>query len=61
MQAAGVDLPTAISERQETALVTQRHEQHSLKRDPLSNLKNHLSKRPGFEFDERPPDEKKLL
>jgi hypothetical protein len=29
--------------------------------DPLANLRDRLSKRPGFEFDERPPDIKKLI
>lgn len=29
--------------------------------DPLANLRDRLNKRPGFEFDERPPDIKKLI
>ena len=31
------------------------------KRDPLANLRERTNKRPGFEFDERPPDVKKLI
>jgi hypothetical protein len=30
-------------------------------RDALANLRNRLTNRPGFQFDERPPDEKKLI
>lgn len=30
-------------------------------RDALANLRSRLTNRPGFEFDERPPDEKKLI
>lgn len=30
-------------------------------RDALANLRSRLTNRPGFQFDERPPDEKKLI
>jgi hypothetical protein len=29
--------------------------------DPLANLRDRLTRRPGFEYDDRPPDEKKLI
>lgn len=29
--------------------------------DPLANLRDRLTRRPGFEYDGRPPDEKKLI
>jgi hypothetical protein len=31
------------------------------KRDPLKNLRERMNKRPGFEFNENPPDKKKLI
>jgi hypothetical protein len=32
-----------------------------IRRDPLSNLRDRLNKRPGFQFDESPPNEKNLI
>jgi hypothetical protein len=29
--------------------------------DPLANLRERLTRRPGFNYDDRPPDEKKLI
>jgi hypothetical protein len=29
--------------------------------DPLANLRDRLTRRPGFQYDDRPPDEKKLI
>ena len=29
--------------------------------DPIANLRDRLTRRPGFEYDDRPPDEKKLI
>ena len=29
--------------------------------DPLANLRDRLNRRPGFQYDDRPPDEKKLI
>jgi hypothetical protein len=29
--------------------------------DPLANLRDRLTRRPGFKYDDRPPDEKKLI
>jgi hypothetical protein len=29
--------------------------------DPLANLRERLTRRPGFHYDDRPPDEKKLI
>jgi hypothetical protein len=29
--------------------------------DPLANLRDRLTRRPGFQYDDRPPDEGKLI
>ncbi|MEP6755969.1 MAG: TraK family protein [Chthonomonadales bacterium] len=58
LEAAGADLPGSASPTRETGPPLQ---QVTLKRDPLANLRDRVNKRPGFEFDERPPDRKKLI
>ena len=60
MEAAGAYLPKSDLDQNKFP-ATPDENVATMRRDPLANLKNHLSKRPGFEFDERPPDEKKLL
>lgn len=61
LEAAGADLPIRETNRQDVAPAAEHRQQNSGKRDPLSNLRTHLNKRPGFEFDERPPDKNKLI
>ncbi|MDQ2843367.1 MAG: TraK family protein [Acidobacteriota bacterium] len=61
LEAAGADLPVREMSRQDVAPAGEHREQNIGKRDPLSNLRSHLNKRPGFEFDERPPDKNKLI
>jgi hypothetical protein len=63
LEAAGAAEPT-LPPAQERAPVLVNHAEPSTRltrRDPLANLRDRLNKRPGFEFDERPPDEKKLI
>jgi len=61
LEAAGADLPVRETSRQDVAPASEHRERNIGKRDPLSNLRTHLNKRPGFEFDERPPDKNKLI
>ena len=60
MEAAGTDLPKNDLDQNKFP-ANPGQNLAAIRRDPLANLKTHLNKRPGFEFDERPPDEKKLF
>jgi len=63
LEAAGSLSPTVSTERERATVRARETELRSagLQRDPLSNLRDRLNKRTGFQFDERPPDEKKLI
>jgi hypothetical protein len=65
LEAAGADLPGDGTEPEVTralgALPNGASNSDTPKRDALANLRDRMNKRPGFEFDERPPDEKKLI
>jgi hypothetical protein len=63
LELQGVPLPTLDRSGQETRTTTSKQEPASegTGRDALANLRNRLNNRPGFQFDERPPDEKKLI
>jgi len=61
MESSGADFPVRQASRQNQAQATEYSQPTLGKRDPLLNLKTHLNKRPGFEFDERPPDKNKLI
>jgi hypothetical protein len=61
LEAAGVDMPSGGTQPVETALPRRTPQPDSTKRDALANLRERTSNRPGFEFDERPPDVKKLI
>jgi len=62
MEAAGADLPKSeidsprLPPAFDSALADAK-----APHDPLANLRDRLNRRPGFQFDERPPDEKKLI
>jgi hypothetical protein len=59
LETSGADLPTLgvdVQTARPTAAI-----KDAVKRDAVSNLRERLNKRRGFEYDERPPDEKKLI
>lgn len=65
LEAAGADLPgtnwkTQVAEAKGKS-VSESSIPESPKRDALANLRQRMNKRPGFEFDEGPPDETKLI
>ena len=63
LESAGSAVPTIPPDQKRAPLSVSDAEQRSgpTSRDPLANLRERLNKRPGFQFDERPPDEKKLI
>jgi hypothetical protein len=63
LEGAGGVLPTTPPDQERAPVIVSDGEQRlgSTRRDPLANLRDRLHKRPGFQFDERPPDEKKLI
>ncbi len=65
LEAEGADLPVGDKDREVTRAAGAQPRQNtnpgSFKRDPLANLRKSLNNRPGFQFDESPPDEKKLI
>jgi hypothetical protein len=63
LETAGALFATASSEQKRVSVRARDTEPSSAgpRRDPLSNLRERLNKRTGFQFDERPPDEKKLI
>jgi hypothetical protein len=62
-ESAGAALPTILPDQERAPVIISHAEERSgpTRRDPLANLRDRLNKRPGFQFDERPPDEKKLV
>ena len=65
LEAAGADLPGANWRTQAAEAKGKSVSESSIperpKHDALANLRQRMSKRPGFEFDEHPPDEAKLI
>jgi hypothetical protein len=61
LEAAGADLPNDPAQNRDLKSPTSPNNSNSGKRDPLANLRERMNQRPGFEFDERPPDMKKLI
>ena len=61
LEAAGADMPRRGADLVETASLRRGSQSDSPKRDVLANLRERINSRPGFEFDERPPDLKKLI
>ncbi len=63
LEAAGAAIPVVSPEQERAAVGVHDTRQGAAgpQRDPLSNLRDRLDKRTGFQFDERPPDEKKLI
>ncbi len=65
LEAAGADLPSANWKTQAAEAKGKSLSESSIperpKHDALANLRQRMNKRPGFEFDERPPDETKLI
>ena len=61
LEAAGADLPGGGTEPRDVAPPNKAVHSNAPKRDALANLRERMNKRPGFEFDERPPDPKKLI
>jgi hypothetical protein len=59
----GVPMPTRDRSHQPSRTATSNPQVKSegTGRDALANLRSRLNHRPGFQFDERPPDEKKLI
>jgi hypothetical protein len=61
LEASGADLPGEGTEPREASPPNRAAPPDVPKRDALANLRERMNKRPGFEFDERPPDPKKLI
>jgi len=65
LESEGVEIEGGGTEAQVTRSITAptrtTSDSDAPKRDPLANLRERMNKRPGFEFDERPPDPRKLL
>jgi hypothetical protein len=61
LEAAGADMPRGGAESRDAVPTNRTPHSDSPKRDALANLRDRTDKRPGFEFDERPPDVKKLI
>ena len=62
LEAAGADLPRVDTEQKNLPVVSDSAAGEAAKpRDPLANIRDRMNRRPGFQFDERPPDEKKLI
>ncbi len=59
LETSGADLPTVGADGKTAGPAAPIKD--AAKRDAVSNLRDRLNKRSGFEYDERPPDEKKLI
>jgi hypothetical protein len=60
LEASGADIPREQPNR-EGGSQDSRPAASAARRDPLSNLRDRMNRKSGFEFDEHPPDEKKLI
>ena len=61
LEAAGAEMPHRGAEPVETTPSRRNSQPAPPNRDALANLRERINNRPGFEFDERPPDAKKLI
>lgn len=59
LEASGADLPSEVVDGRKAHPAPPVND--SPTRDAVSNLRERLNRRQGFEYDERPPDERKLI